>query len=364
MVHSQIVHNKMKYSRLPFFLFTLLPLTATAQRLEAERTTIDVGRTGYQMPITATFEFRNKGHRHLRISEVRPDCHCTRIDFPKTDIRGGDKFQVRMTYDARQLGHFSHQAAIVSNGSDKPLYITMQGIVQADYVDLSGSYPVAMGDLRLDKDVLEFDDVNKGFSQVQELHIYNNGSRLCEPNLMHLPAYLTATVVPRQLPPNRAGKITVTLHSEKLHDYGLTQTSLFLAANPGDKVSPDNEIDVSAVLLPAFDGLTDAQRQQAPQLSMSKQTIDIDFGGKRKKSDEILLTNQGQSLLDISSLQMFTGGLRVSLNKSKLAPGETARLKVTAMRDEMLKLRRRPRILMITNDPNHGKVVIEVRIKN
>ncbi len=40
----------------PLFLLTLFPLTATAQKLVAEKTTIDVGRTGYQMPITATFE--------------------------------------------------------------------------------------------------------------------------------------------------------------------------------------------------------------------------------------------------------------------------------------------------------------------
>ena len=235
---------------LPFYLLAFLPFDASAQKLESENTTVDVGRTGYQMPITATFEFKNKGHRHLRISEVRPDCQCTSIEFPKEQIGAGDKFQIKMTYNARQLGHFDHQAAIYSNASKKPLYIRMKGVVQADYQDFSGTYPVEMGELRLDKDALEFDDVNKGFEQVQELHIYNNGSRVYQPNLMHLPSYLSAMVVPERLAPNRAGKITVTLHSDKLHDYGLTQTSVYLAGNPGDKVSPDHEISVSAVLLP------------------------------------------------------------------------------------------------------------------
>ena len=53
---------------LPFYLFTFLPLPASAQKLEAEKMIIDVGRTGYQMPVTATFEFKNKSHRHLKIS--------------------------------------------------------------------------------------------------------------------------------------------------------------------------------------------------------------------------------------------------------------------------------------------------------
>ena len=348
---------------LPFYLFTFLPLPASAQKIEAEKTTIDVGRTGYQMPITATFEFKNKSHRHLKISEVRPDCRCTSIEYPKEQIGSGDKFQIKMTYDARQLGHFDHQAAIVSNASNKPLYIRMKGVVLADYQDFSGTYPVEMGDLLLDKDALEFDDVNKGFEQVQELRVYNNGTHVYQPNLMHLPSYLSAVVAPERLAPNRAGKITVTLHSDKLHDYGLTQTSVYLAGNPGDKVSPDHEINVSAVLLPAIAEMRADQRMRAPKLQMSKQTIDIAFEGKKKKTDIIELTNQGKTELDISSLQMFTGGMTVSLGKSKLAPGQSTKLKVTAMRDELRKVKRRPRILMITNDPDKGKIVIDINAK-
>lgn len=347
----------------PLFFLTFFPLSTPAQKLVSDQTTIDVGRTGYQMPITATFEFKNKSHRHLQISEVRPDCHCTSIEYPKDQIGAGNKFQIKMTYDARQLGHFDHQAAIISNASKKPLYIRMKGVVLADLQDFSGTYPIEMGDLRLDKDVLEFDDVNKGFEQVQELHIYNNGTQIYQPNLMHLPSYLSAVMVPERLAPNRAGKITVTLHSAKLHDYGLTQTSVYLAGNPGDKVSPDHEISVSAILLPAFTEMTASQRLRAPKLQMSKQTIDIAFDGKRKKTDVIELTNQGQTELDISSLQMFTEGLTISLGKSKLAPGQSTKLKVTGMRDELLKVRRRPRLLMITNDPDKGKIVININAR-
>ena len=160
-----------------------------------------------------------------------------------------------MTYDARQLGHFDKQAAIVSNGSEKPLYIRMKGVVLADIQDFSGTYPIEMGDLRLDKADLEFDDVNRGDQQVQELHIHNNGTKVYHPNLMHLPSYLTAVVTPERLALGRSGKITVVLNSALLRDYGLTQTSVYLAGNPGDKVSPDHEIAVSAVLLPSFDGI-------------------------------------------------------------------------------------------------------------
>ena len=169
-------------------------------------------------------------------------------------------------------------------------------------------------------------------------------------------------MAPERLGPGRAGTLTVTLNSNELHDYGLTQSAVFLAENPGDTVSADHEIPVSAVLLPSFMGMNAAQKQYAPKMQLSKTTCDIQFNSKSKKKDVIEITNKGRTELDISSLQLFTGGLQVSLSKSKLQPGEKTTLKITALRDELKKVRTRPRILMITNDPDHPKVTITINV--
>ena len=103
-----------------FLITALLAMaagSADAQKLVISNNKIDVGRTGYEMPITATFEMRNKSMRKLVIRQVIPDCSCTRVDYPKGEIGAGDKFTVKMTYDARMLGHFNKQAAIISNAS-------------------------------------------------------------------------------------------------------------------------------------------------------------------------------------------------------------------------------------------------------
>ena len=344
-------------------LLLLAALPVAAQKLTSTKTTVDAGKTDYMQPITAIFEFKNKSHRKLRIEKVLPDCNCTTIDYPKSDIGGNDKFEVRMTYNARQLGHFDKQAAIISNGSKEPVYIRMKGVVLAEIQDFSGTYPIEMGDLRLDKAVLEFDDINRGDVQVQELHIYNNGTKIYQPNLMHLPPYLTAEITPERLSPSRAGKMTVSLNSAKLHDYGLTQTSIYLAGNPGDKVSPDHEITVSAVLLPSFSDLSATSRGQASHIQLSKEVVNIDFNGKPKAKDAINITNTGQSELQISSLQMFTSGLQISLGKRALKPGEFTKLKITAERADLLKSRTLPRILMIVNDPQKPKVIITINAK-
>ena len=342
-------------------LLLLAVWPVAAQEVTLVKPVVDVGKTAYQQPVTAIFEFQVKGDGKVSISDVRPDCSCTVVEYTRGEV--DEKFQIRMTYDARQLGHFNKQAAVVTSASDKPVYITMKGVVLEEVQNFSGTYPVTMGNLLLDKDNLEFDDINKGSVLVQEIHLMNNGSSMCQPNLMHLPSYLQATTTPEQIAPGKEGKIIVTLNSADLRDYGLTQSSVYLAENPGDKVSPDHEIPLSAVLLPAFTDLTEAQKLEAPKLQLSKDSIDVAFEGKSKKSDVIEITNGGQSDLTISSLQMFTGGLQISLNKRKLHPGEMAKLKVTVFRDDIKKVRTRPRILMISNDPDKSKVTININVK-
>lgn len=341
-------------------LMMLALLPVSAQRLSVTNATVNCGRTGFQQPVTATFELRNKGLRKLLIESVKPDCGCTAVEFPK-EVGVGDKFTIRLTYDARQLGHFQKMAAVTSNGSKRPVYLTMKGVVLPEVLDYTGDYPVAMGDLLLDKAELEYDDVNKGDTPVQEIHILNNGTTSMTPNVMHLPPYLSTVVKPEALAPGRSGTITVILDSEKLHDYGLTQTSVYIAKQLGEKISADNEMRVSAILLPELKHDGDADKGQ-PRLQMSATEIDFsDFEGKSKKSADITLLNTGISPLLISSLQMFTTGLKVTLGKQTVAPGQSTTLKVTGFAADLAKVRTRPRILMITNDPDHPKVVINIR---
>ena len=125
-------------------------------------------------------------------------------------------------------------------------------------------------------------------------------------------------------------------------------------------MSTDKEISVSAILLPDFSQLN-GNKTDAPKIQLSTTTLQLGaFNGMKKLHGEIGITNGGTATLDISALQMFTTGLEVSLNKTQLRPGESAKLKITAHAKELKQSKGKPRILMITNDPAQPKVVIEV----
>lgn len=345
------------------FVLAAVSLDMSAQRISAKQEVIDCGSVLYETPVTAKFELRNKGSE-LVIDTVRTSCDCVVAKYPEGTIAKGDNFTVEVTFDSRQLGHFYKEAAIYSNASDKPFYLTMKGVVVDHFADYSGVYDYTLGSVRTDKNNIEFDDVNLGETPVEKIHIVNSGSESVTPVVMHLPNYLTASVSPTTIAPGHTGVATITLNSAKLRSYGLTQSSVYLGMFPGDKVSDDKEISVSAVLLPEFRNMSETQRRNAPVMKMSAETLELgSFDDKDEKSGTIMIENQGRSRLVISSMQMFTTGLKVRLNKSRLDPGESAKLKITAYKKQLKNARSRPRVLMITNDPNKSKVVIHVNVK-
>lgn len=348
-----------------WMLSALLALPASAQKITTQHEVVDCGQVVFSKPVTAEFVLKNDGHKPLVINNVLKSCGCTEVDYPKTSIAAGESFVIKAVYDAKQMGTFTKQVCLYTNADEEPFILSMRGKVVGSVVDFAGSYDEMLGAIKSDAQEVEFDDVNRGDRPVQRIHIFNPTDEVLEPVVMHLPDYLHAFVSPSKVAPRHSAEISFVLDSKKLRDLGLNQTSIYLGERPGDKVAPEKEIVVSAVLLPGFENMTPAKKALAPKIEMSATDLNLGrFNGKKKLKGEILITNKGKSELDIRSMQMFTMGLQVNLKKSKIQPGETVKMKVTAVAADLKKSRvRHPRILMITNDPDHAKVMVKINVQ-
>lgn len=348
-----------------WMLSALLALPASAQKITTQHEVVDCGQVVFSKPVTAEFVLKNDGRKPLVINNVLKSCGCTEVDYPKTSIAAGESFVIKAVYDAKQMGTFTKQVCLYTNADEEPFILSMRGKVVGSVVDFAGSYDEMLGAIKSDAQEVEFDDVNRGDRPVQRIHIFNPTDEVLEPVVMHLPDYLHAFVSPSKVAPRHSAEISFVLDSKKLRDLGLNQTSIYLGERPGDKVAPEKEIVVSAVLLPGFENMTPAKKALAPKIEMSSTDLNLGrFNGKKKLKGEILITNKGKSELDIRSMQMFTMGLQVNLKKSKIQPGETVKMKVTAVAADLKKSRvRHPRILMITNDPDHAKVMVKINVQ-
>jgi len=322
----------------------------------------DFGTILWNTPATATFRLTNTSSDTLFIRNVRPDCGCTAVDWTRAVILPGREGTVSATYDAALLGHFEKQIAVYTNLSAQPTFLTLSGGVARELLGKPEKFTYHVGDIYLETDNVEFDDVRRGDMPVKVLQVYNAGKKSVNVELMHLPKYLTVTAEPQNVRPGRTGRLLLTLNSNLLHAYGLTQTSVYVSRFAGDRVSTDNEVSVSATLLPE-QRYTDEQIAIAPKAHLDSATINMgSLGTKKRLRSEVLLTNTGHSPLVITALQVYNPGLSVSLGKRKLRPGESDKLKITVnatTRD----FKGRRRVLLITNDPVNPKIVIDVIVK-
>jgi len=321
-----------------------------------------LGTLIWHRPGIATFHVQNTGNENLLIEDVRTDCGCTMVSWPEAPIAPGESGTLSVTFDAGMLGHFCKHLAVRTNAAPEPVYLKIEGVVALKQIEYSGDFPVRIGDIYLNTDVVEFDDVNRGEKPVRTIMLFNNGKKSYAPELMHLPKYLTMEAAPTVIRPGRVGRINLVLHSDNLRDMGLTQTDVYLSRFPGDRVSKENEINVSATLLPPAE-LSAAQLETAPVAVLDSTYIDLGhMGNKKKLKGSLTLTNQGRSPLIIHTLQVYNPGLSVSIDSRKIKPGDCKKLKISInAHSKYFKGRRR--ILLITNDPRCPKLAIDVIIK-
>lgn len=348
------------------YILAAVALTAIAQPRFASNTEMhNFGQVEWKHSATAQYTITNTGDQPLVLTEVEPDCACSVAQWTQTPIQPGEKGTISVTFDAEALGRFQKSVAIYTNAQPHLVYLKFNGEVVQKITDFTKAHPYLIGQIRIDKNNLDFPDMQHGEQSVMQISVVNLSDRPYEPILMHLPPYLQMEKAPNVLQKGEKGLITLTLDSEKLTDFGLTQTSVYLARFAGDKVGEENEIPVSAILLPDFSGMTDAEKANAPMINLSSKDMDMApmLTKKTKARQDITITNQGRAPLQISKLQVFHPAVGVSLKKSVLQPGESTRLRVTVEKKNIGKTRRHLRLLMITNDPTQPKVEINIKAK-
>ncbi len=343
-------------------IFCTVAMMVNAQpQISFDAKSQDIGYILWRNPVVVKYSFTNTGDKPLVISNVTVSCGCMQADWTKEPVAVGEKGEITAIFDAEAIGKFYKEVGVYCNASNIPLYLDFTGEVTADPKDYAYTHKYSYGAVRTNEDEIVFDDVNKGDKPQFEILVANTSNKAYNPVLMHLPPYLSAKAEPEVLGSQKNGKITVTLDTEKLPKLGITRTTVFLSRFMGDKVSSENEIPVSVVLLPDLSGQTDFQKNNPPVAEISTKVLDFPgLKSKQKKSQTIVVTNKGNTNLEILDLQVFTMALNVKLNKHIIKPGESAKMKVTVLASNLSRSKGKPRVLMITNDPKNPKITIKI----
>lgn len=348
------------------FSFALLcaftSLCASAQpKVKLQKMEYDLGNIAWHNTASAVIKITNSGNKPLEIKEIDPGCECTVVNWDHKTISPGSSTTITAVYSAETLGTFKRNISVVTNASENPIYITLKGKVKdAVAVDLS-AFPFKDENVRFSSQLIEFDDATRGERREVTINVMNAGKKDYTPEFMRLPKWLSFKAHPAVLRPGQTGRVTFTLNSEELTELGLTQTNIYLSRYPGDKIHKNGEINVCATLVPEIAAKDDDATEivEGPLAVIpSKMCMGAKLGKKRVRG-MVYLENHGTETLHVSALQVYNPEITVLLTDQNIEPGERAALKVTVT-SNVYKHKHSPRILIITNDPMHPKIGIDL----
>ncbi len=80
-----------------------------------EQTEIDMGKLEQGKPQSASFQFKNIKEHPLVIQNVEASCGCTEPEWNKRPIMADKSSEIKVTYDAKYLGHFIKTIKVFCN---------------------------------------------------------------------------------------------------------------------------------------------------------------------------------------------------------------------------------------------------------
>jgi hypothetical protein len=76
------------------------------------------------------FKFTNTGTEPIIITEVKTSCGCTKVDYPKTPIKPGEKGVIKVNFDTTgKLDRQDRTVDVISNAKGGPHQLRFKGVV-------------------------------------------------------------------------------------------------------------------------------------------------------------------------------------------------------------------------------------------
>ncbi|OFY71104.1 MAG: hypothetical protein A3G23_14945 [Bacteroidetes bacterium RIFCSPLOWO2_12_FULL_37_12] len=345
----------------PLFLVTQLATAQTNAVMNFEKSTHDFGNIKEEGgPYEYTFKFVNTGTEPVVISNVKASCGCTTPSWSKEPVLPGKSGSITASYNSMgRPGKFTKNITVTSNTEPATTTLTINGEVTPRPKGPADWYPNKMGNLRSESSTLSFDAVKNNESKTKEMKIYNNGKepiKFLEPK--DLPKWLTLTIEPKELAPEKEGKLKGTIAGDKKSEWGAETIRIEIPTS--DSEEPIKKMFISSTLEEFFPPMTDEQKAKAPKISFDKQEFDF---GKIKAGDkvktEFTLTNAGKSELIIRHTKASCGCTAGTPQKNNLKPGQSTKVDVT-FDSTGKKGKTSNTVTVIANDPSTPSTVLKI----
>ena len=98
-------------------------------QVSVNQTEIDFGTFPKTEKQERSFVLTNTGKQLLVVHDVVTFCGCTKVECSKQPVRPGETLELKVVYEAKDLGHFNKSIKVYCNAEDSPLCLKVKGNV-------------------------------------------------------------------------------------------------------------------------------------------------------------------------------------------------------------------------------------------
>lgn len=282
-------------------------------------------------PVTHVFEFTNSYNKPVRILTVKPSCGCTTPDWSKEEIQPGKTGFIKAQFNPKgRPGYFTKTLTVTSDAESSPFILQIKGSVVADARQIASGFRVTNGSWRVKSSSLNLGKVYiKNEYVVREFQVMNSGKKaVAYLNKYDGPSYIRVNVEPKTLQPGETGIIRIGYNGKLRNAYGHQSDNVVIHTD--DETQPEKSFNVLATLEDYFAELTPQEAAKSPKLLLNQTSLD--FGRVKQNqltTKEVTVTNLGQSLLELRSIQGNCTCIETESDKRSLKTGQSATIKIS-----------------------------------
>jgi hypothetical protein len=309
--------------------------------------------------VTTIFDFKNEGDAPLVLTNVRASCGCTTPKWTREPIEPGKSGQITVTYNPNgRPGVFQKTITITSNASSEPLRLTIKGQVIPKPAQPTEQYSAKIGELSLEKKMINFGDVMIGQNKMLEMTYANKTTSPIKVEIASVSnACFKPLVTLKEVAPEQTGKIQVALQSADSKVYGPIEGKLYLIINGNEE--DKNPITLKANIKEDFSKMTAEEVQLAPIVEV----VTVVNAGTAK-AGKALKTKIGIKNAGINTLlirRIYSNSPEIVLVPVKnVKSGKMEDLSLTINTTGMSAAQYSREVTIITNDPKRSVVKVKV----
>lgn len=296
-----------------------------------ESTLISLGTVqDKEEPIKLVYKYRNIGKGKTTITNIKPDCGCSKPKWDTKPIAFEQKGEIEVYFFPKQLsGNHTKTITVYTDGEPNVYYLKFSVFVDDVNARVAKAYPSKQGNTLFDSYEVKFPAIFNYATDSLYRTIYNPTGKTIKIFGIDAPKYMTVSKDNDFISPNTAVGFKFKYIAKEANDYGKKLDEVIVHTD--DSLEPKKKFLVRANIIEDFDKLTEKEKANPPIFEAITPMVDLgQINIQSTHTVTFTITNKGKSPLYVRKIFSTCGCTTTDFDYSKpIKKGKKATITVT-----------------------------------